>query len=103
MIIAPIISAITGLDGMPSVSIGMNEVCAPALLADSGPATPSIAPLPNRSGCLESALLDACRRRTPPASRRRPAGCRAPSRSPCRAAIGADDAAEVLAARPSGP
>ena len=37
MIIAPIISAITGLDGMPSVSIGMNEVCAPALLADSGP------------------------------------------------------------------
>jgi len=32
---------------MPSVSSGMNEVCAAALLADSGPATPSIAPLPN--------------------------------------------------------
>ena len=47
MISAPIISAITGLDGMPSVSIGMNDACAPALLADSGAATPSIAPLPN--------------------------------------------------------
>ena len=31
MIMAPIISAMTGLEGMPSVSIGMNEVCAPAL------------------------------------------------------------------------
>ena len=47
---APIISAITALPGMPSVSIGMNEVCAPALLADSGPATPSTAPWPNRDG-----------------------------------------------------
>ena len=36
MVSAPIISAITALPGMPSVSIGMNEVCAPALLADSG-------------------------------------------------------------------
>ena len=33
---------------MPSVSIGMKDVWAPALLADSGPATPSMAPLPNR-------------------------------------------------------
>ena len=47
---APIISAITALPGMPNVSIGMNEVCAPALLADSGPATPSTAPRPNRDG-----------------------------------------------------
>src|SRR5262245_49568079 len=47
IVIAPIISAITALGGMPSVSIGMNEVCAPALLADSGAATPWIAPLPN--------------------------------------------------------
>ncbi|MNN75512.1 hypothetical protein D3C81_1918210 [compost metagenome] len=47
MIIAPIISAITGFEGIPKVSIGMKEVCAPALLADSGAATPSIAPLPN--------------------------------------------------------
>ena len=53
MIMAPIISAMTAFDGMPSVSIGMNEVCAPALLALSGPATPSIAPLPNASGCLD--------------------------------------------------
>ena len=43
---------------MPSVSSGMNEVCAPALLADSGPATPAMAPWPNSSGVLESALLD---------------------------------------------
>ena len=40
IIIAPIIRAITGLEGMPSVSSGMKEVCAPALLADSGAATP---------------------------------------------------------------
>ena len=47
MIIAPIISAITGFDGMPRVSIGMKEVCAPALLAASGAATLSMAPWPN--------------------------------------------------------
>jgi len=47
MSIAPIISAMTGFDGMPSVSSGMKEVCAPALLAASGAATPSTAPLPN--------------------------------------------------------
>jgi hypothetical protein len=54
MIKAPIIRAMTGLDGMPRVSIGMNEVCAPALLAASGAATPSIAPWPNRSGVRDS-------------------------------------------------
>src|SRR6476661_4715940 len=47
IVIAPTINAITALGGMPSVSIGMNEVCAPALLADSGPATPRMSPLPN--------------------------------------------------------
>jgi hypothetical protein len=31
----------------------MNAVCAAALLADSGPATPSTAPSPNFSGCRE--------------------------------------------------
>jgi hypothetical protein len=51
---APIMSAITALLGMPSVSIGMKEVCAPALFADSGAATPWIAPLPNFSGCFET-------------------------------------------------
>src|SRR3990172_8035843 len=54
MIMAPIMSAMTGLDGMPSVSIGMKEVCAPALLADSGPATPSMAPLPNCAECFDN-------------------------------------------------
>ena len=54
MIIAPIISAITGLEGMPRVSIGMNDACAPALLADSGAATPSIAPLPKLAAFFET-------------------------------------------------
>ena len=53
MIMAPTISAITALDGMPKVSMGMNEVCAAALLAASGAATPSTAPLPNSPGFLE--------------------------------------------------
>src|SRR5581483_4829773 len=39
---------------MPSVSSGMNDVCAPALFADSGPATPWIAPLPNSDGSSAS-------------------------------------------------
>ena len=47
MVIAPTISAITALGGMPSVSSGMKEVCEPALLADSGAATPRMLPLPN--------------------------------------------------------
>jgi hypothetical protein len=54
MIIAPIISAMMAFDGRPSVSSGMNEVCAAALFADSGPATPSIAPLPKRDGSAAS-------------------------------------------------
>ena len=41
---APIIIAMVGLPGMPSVSIGMNDVCAPALLAASGAATPRMSP-----------------------------------------------------------
>ena len=47
IVMAPTISAITALGGMPSVSMGMNEVCAPALFALSGPATPRMLPLPN--------------------------------------------------------
>ena len=54
IISAPIISAISALAGMPSVSSGMKLVCAPALLAASGPATPSIAPLPKREGSRAS-------------------------------------------------
>ena len=40
--------------GSPSVSSGTSTPAAAALLAASGPATPSIAPLPNSSGCLVS-------------------------------------------------
>ena len=50
MVMAPTISAMTALGGMPSVSSGMNAACAPALFAASGPATPSMAPLPKRDG-----------------------------------------------------
>ena len=49
---APNISAIVALAGMPSVSSGMKDDVAAALFAVSGPATPSSAPLPKRSGCL---------------------------------------------------
>ena len=53
MVMAPTISAITALGGIPSVSSGMNEVCDAALLAVSGAATPSITPVPNRCGVLD--------------------------------------------------
>jgi hypothetical protein len=52
MVMAPTMSAITALGGMPSVSRGMNEVCAAALLALSGAATPWMAPRPKREGSL---------------------------------------------------
>jgi hypothetical protein len=51
---APTISAITGCAGRPRVSSGMNDVWAAALFADSGPATPSIAPRPNSCGRFET-------------------------------------------------
>ena len=54
MIRAPTISAITALAGMPRVSSGMKEVWEAALFADSGPATPSIAPWPNMCRPLET-------------------------------------------------
>lgn len=38
--IAPIIRAMAALEGRPKVSMGMNCVCAAALFAASGPATP---------------------------------------------------------------
>ncbi len=50
------------LDGRPSVSNGMNDVCAAALLADSGPATPAMAPVPS-GGPPEDDLLFECVRR----------------------------------------
>src|SRR5215207_6463083 len=48
------ITAAVALVGNPSDSIGTSVPAAEALLAASGPATPSIAPWPNSSGCLES-------------------------------------------------
>lgn len=44
--------AMTGVVGIPRLSMGIKLVWAAALLADSGPATPSMAPLPNFSGVL---------------------------------------------------
>ena len=40
--------------GSPSVSSGTSTPVTAELLVASGPATPSIAPLPNSSGCLLS-------------------------------------------------
>ena len=54
MMRAPIMSAMTGLDGSPRVNIGTNDIWAPALLAASGAATPSSAPCPNRSGSRDT-------------------------------------------------
>src|SRR5215813_2136147 len=54
MVSAPSIRAITPLTGRPSVSMGMNLHWASALLAASGPATPSIAPRPKRDGSSAS-------------------------------------------------
>src|SRR5690625_2929254 len=51
---APSIIAITESPGMPSVRVGIKAVIAAELLAASGPETPSIAPLPNRSGRLDT-------------------------------------------------
>ena len=45
-------------DGRPSVSSGTSTPAAEALLAASGPATPSMAPCPNRSGSSTQPLFD---------------------------------------------
>ncbi len=47
-------SADTTVDGIPRVISGTNAPVAAALFAASGPATPSITPVPNFSGYLES-------------------------------------------------
>jgi hypothetical protein len=46
--------AVVAEPGMPSVSIGTMAAVAAALLADSGAATPSMAPLPKRSGVFDT-------------------------------------------------
>lgn len=48
------ITAAVAFVGRPIASIGTRVPAADALFAASGPATPSIAPLPNSSGCLVS-------------------------------------------------
>ncbi len=53
IISAPISTAVIGPVGMPSASIGTKAPVEAELLADSGPATPATAPLPNCSGCFE--------------------------------------------------
>ena len=50
---ALISQAMTALEGIPKVRRGTKAPVAPALLAASGPATPSMTPVPNFSGCLE--------------------------------------------------
>jgi hypothetical protein len=47
------IIAIVGPVGIPKLNRGIKLVCAAALFALSGPATPSTAPLPNFSGVFE--------------------------------------------------
>ena len=53
IISAAISTAVIGPVGRPSASIGTKAPVEAALFADSGPATPATAPLPNCSGCLE--------------------------------------------------
>ncbi len=54
MISAPSMIAVVPEPGMPSANIGTIAPLAAALLAASGPATPSIAPVPNSSGCFDT-------------------------------------------------
>ena len=73
MMNAPTSSAITGCTGRPNVSSGMKEVCAAALFADSGEATPSMAPRPKFSGCFDTRFsteydVNAARTCPPPGS-----------------------------------
>ena len=49
--------AVGGANGMPSTNSGMKADWQAALLADSGPATPSMAPWPNFSGWREILLF----------------------------------------------
>ena len=79
MVMAPTISAITAFGGMPSVSSGMNEVCAPALLAlRPGHALDGAAAEAAR---ILGKLLRPYRRRTARAPRHCRAGCRGSTRS----------------------
>ena len=50
--------ALGAANGMPSVSSGIIEPITALLLADSGPTTPSTAPLPNSLGVLRHPFLE---------------------------------------------
>ncbi|MBE0557534.1 MAG: tripartite tricarboxylate transporter permease [Proteobacteria bacterium] len=50
---APRRMAVGGAKGIPRTNRGMNADWQAALFAASGPATPSITPVPKSSGCLE--------------------------------------------------
>ena len=54
MMSAPSMIAVVPEPGTPSANIGTIAPAAAALFADSGPATPSIAPLPKRDGSFAS-------------------------------------------------
>ncbi len=54
MMRAPSMSAVVPEPGMPKANIGTMFPETAALFADSGPATPSMAPWPKRSGVLET-------------------------------------------------
>ena len=63
----------------------MKQACAAALLAASGAATPSIAPLPNRSGSLRDPLLQAVGRERGDGRPAAGQDAEARRRAPCRA------------------
>ena len=48
--------AVVPLPGMPNVSSGTMAPAVSALFAPSGAATPSMTPVPNFSGCLDTAF-----------------------------------------------
>ena len=82
--------------GMPSVSSGTSVPENDALLAASGPATPSIAPSPH-SASLRSAAARSRRTGTSAPRRRPPAARRTGTRSPRRAATASTSAASPRA------
>jgi len=51
---APKRMAVGGANGIPRTKSGMNADWQAALFAASGPANPSMAPLPKASGCRET-------------------------------------------------
>ena len=54
IIMLPRSIAIMTFVGIPRLKVGMKLACAAELLQDSGPAIPSMAPVPNFLGFLES-------------------------------------------------